>query len=574
MSVLTEYTKWLSSPALSEAERAELLSIQNDPAEIEDRFFAPLSFGTAGLRGVMGAGLHRMNVHVVRHATQALANLILREGKNAAARGVAIAYDCRHHSEDFARAAAETLAANGVAVRLFDALRPTPELSFAIRTYGLTAGINITASHNPREYNGYKVYWSDGAQLPPPHADAVAREMGGLDVFAARSLPFGDAMKQGLVQMMGAETDEAFLGRVLGESVAPDAVRAVAERFRLVYTPFHGAGHKLVPEALRRLGFRHILCEPAQMAIDGDFPTVVSPNPENKEGFARAIELARANDVDLIIGTDPDADRVGIVVRDDRGDYVPLTGNQAGVLLTDYLVRARREAGTLPEHPAVVQTIVTTRMTMAVAETNGVDVFETFTGFKFIAEVIAGLEATRSHQYILGFEESYGYLIGDHARDKDAVTASLLIAEMAAWYCRQNMTLFDAMQALYETYGYYRERTLNLVMPGLDGLKRQRALMEALRRSPPGEIAGTAVEAVCDYAAGTRKESGSGRTSSMSLSGSDVLGFELGPDTRILIRPSGTEPKIKVYILTKGSDARSAEETTARFSRWAKALAE
>jgi phosphoglucomutase len=570
---MTEYRRWLASPALTETEKAELRALEGNTAEIEERFSRPLDFGTAGLRGIMGVGLGRINVHIVRHVTRALANLILREGPEAAARGVAIACDCRLHAEEYARQAACVLAGRGITALLFDELRPTPELSFAIREHRCIAGINITASHNPKEYNGYKVYWSDGAQLPPAHAGAVAREMTQLDPLESdAAADFDEALRAGKIRRLGAETDRAFLDCVLAQSVASDAVRAVADDFRLVYTPFHGAGYRLVPEALAALGFRHVLCEPEQMKIDGNFPTVASPNPENAKSFERALALARRNDVDLVVGTDPDADRVGVMVRDRTGGYLPLSGNQVGVLLMDYLIRARRAAGTLPARPAVVQTIVTTRMTHAIAKKNGVTVFETFTGFKFIAEVIAKLAASGSHQYLMGFEESYGYLIGSHARDKDAVTASLLIAEMAAWYRRQEMTLFDALQTLYETYGYHREATLNLVMPGLAGLTRMKELMDGLRGHPPADIAGTPVEAVCDYLSGRRVELAGKTASDMELSGSDVLCFELLDGTRLLVRPSGTEPKVKVYIQTHGADANTADDTVARFTQWAKKL--
>ncbi len=573
MSAQTEYKVWLNAPELSEEERRELASIQDDAKEIEDRFFAPLAFGTGGLRGIMGVGLNRMNVHVVRHATQALANLILHEGPEAARRGVAIAYDCRNHADEFAREAAAVLAANGIHVRLFDALRPTPELSFAVREYGCIAGINVTASHNPKQYNGYKAYWSDGAQLPPVHADVVSREMGKIDIFrGVLTMPFDEALGDGRIEMLGEETDRAFLACVLSQSVAGDAVRTMADRFKLVYTPFHGAGCRLVPEALKQLGFKHILCEPSQMIIDGDFPTVASPNPENKEGFALAIDLARQHDVDLIIGTDPDADRVGIVVRDRAGDFVTMTGNQVGVLLTDYLIKARETLGTMPSNPALITTIVSTPMAGAVAEKHGVAVFETFTGFKFIAEAIGEMEKNHSHHYLLGYEESYGYLVGDHARDKDAVVASMLIAEMAAWYAQKGMTLFDVMQSLYEEYGYYRESTLNLVMPGVDGLMKMQALMASLRSDPPLSMAEIPVTAIRDYLKGERMDLTRNSIEHLSLKGSDVLCFERADGTRVVVRPSGTEPKVKIYILTKAPTSEAADRAVAELERWAQTL--
>ena len=361
MNYMAEYERWLASPALTADERAELEAIRGDEDAIKDRFFAPLSFGTAGLRGVLGVGLYRMNRFTVGAATQGLANLIVQNGPEACARGVAIAYDSRHFSPEFAQLAACILAANGISVKLYDELRPTPELSFAIRYYGTIAGINITASHNPKEYNGYKVYWEDGAQLPPKEADVVAKEMGALDFFAdVKTMDFEEAKAQGLVKMMDWQTDEAYLKEVLKVAINPDCVKQVADDFKLVYTPFHGAGYRLVPEILKRIGYKHIICVPEQMVIDGDFPTVKSPNPENKEGFHLAIDLAKANGVDLIIGTDPDADRTGIVLKNSEGEYVTLSGNQVGVLLIDYVITAKKLTGTMPEHPAVLKSLVTT----------------------------------------------------------------------------------------------------------------------------------------------------------------------------------------------------------------------
>ncbi len=373
MNYMAEYERWLASPALSEEECAELEAIGGDEDAIKDRFFAPLSFGTAGLRGILGTGLYRMNRFTVGAATQGLANLIVQNGADAMKRGVAIAYDSRHFSPEFAQLAASILAANGIQVKLYDELRPTPELSFAIRHYGTIAGINITASHNPKEYNGYKVYWEDGAQLPPKEADVVAKEMEALDFFTdVKTMDFAQALEQGLVQMMDWQTDEAYLQEVLKVAINPDCVRQVADDFKLVYTPFHGAGYRLVPEILRRIGYKHILCVPEQMVIDGDFPTVKSPNPENKEGFHLAIDLAKKNGVDLIIGTDPDADRTGIVLKDAQGEYITLSGNQVGVLLIDYVITAKKLTGTMPAHPAVLKSIVTTEMARAAAEANGV----------------------------------------------------------------------------------------------------------------------------------------------------------------------------------------------------------
>ena len=381
------------------------------------------------------------------------------------------------------------MAGNGIPVRIFESLRPTPELSFAVREYGCIAGVNVTASHNPKEYNGYKVYWQDGAQLPPHHAEAIAKKMEELDFFASiKRMDYDEAVEKGLITVMGAETDEKFLSNVMGQVNDKAAVEKVADTFKMVYTPFHGTGYKLIPEALRRLGMKHVICVPEQMVIDGNFPTVVSPNPENPEGFYLAIDLARENDVDFILGTDPDSDRVGIMIRNHSGEYRPVTGNQTGVLLLDYLIGAMRRSGKMPEKPVALKTIVTTEMARKVAESNGVTCYDTFTGFKFMAEKKNALEAAGEGKVIFSYEESYGYMLGDYVRDKDAVTASMLLTEMAAWYAAQGMTLFDALEKLYEKYGHYAEKTYNLVMPGLDGLKDMAQLMKNLRENPPAEI--------------------------------------------------------------------------------------
>lgn len=568
-----EYQYWLDSPALGEEEWKELSAIADDDKEIESRFYAPLEFGTAGLRGIMATGLNRMNIHVIRWATQAFAEVIKAEGEEACRKGVVVCYDCRLNSEKFAREAAGVMAANGIRVRIFDALRPTPELSFAVLHYGATAGINITASHNPKEYNGYKVYWSDGAQLPPQHAAAVAAEMGKLDIFHdVKRLSFDEAMASGLVEVIGSETDEAFLANVMSMSISKSVVEKVADEFKIVYTPFHGAGYKLVPEALRRLGVKHLFPEPKQMVIDGNFPTVVSPNPENPEGFYLAVDLAKQVGSDLIIGTDPDSDRVGTMVRGKDGEYRTITGNQMGVLLLDYIITARRESGTMPANPAFIKTIVTTNMGREIAEKNGVHVDETFTGFKFMAEKLAEYKRDGSYNYILAYEESYGYMMGDYVRDKDAVTASMMIAEMAAYYFSKGMTLADALEGLYEKYGWFMEKTLNLVMPGLDGLEKMKALMANLRAKPPREIGGSSVLGMRDYQNGTVSVAELGVVGKTHISGSNVLYFELEDGTAFIVRPSGTEPKIKVYILTQGADKAECEARVAKYTSYAEEL--
>ena len=573
MSYRDMYEMWLASPALSPEEKAELEGIRGDEKEIESRFFAPLEFGTAGLRGTMCVGLHQMNVHVIRHATQAFAEVIRAEGPEAMERGVAVCFDCRNHSQEFARETACVMAGNGIRVRLFESLRPTPELSFAVREYGCIAGVNVTASHNPKEYNGYKVYWADGAQLPPHHAAAIAAKMDELDIFTSiRRMDYDQAVAQGLISLLGKETDEAFLANVMGQMNDKAAVEKVADTFKMVYTPFHGTGYQLIPETLRRLGMKHVLCVPEQMVVDGNFPTVVSPNPENPEGFYLAVDLAKKEGADFILGSDPDADRVGIMVRNDQGEYIVISGNQTGVLLLDYLIGAKKRAGTLPEHPVALKTIVTTEMARKVAETNGVKCFDTFTGFKFMAEKKNKLEESGEGKVIFSYEESYGYMLGDYVRDKDAVTAALLLTEMAAWYAGQGMTLYDALQKCYEKYGYYGEKTLNLVMPGLDGLKKMADLMAGLRAEPPAELSGVKVLQRKDYKDGSVVDATTGERSSMELSGSNVLRYELADGTSVIVRPSGTEPKVKVYILANGASRAECDEKVAKYAAWAERL--
>ncbi len=574
LNYMNEYEKWLHSGALTADEVKELQSIAGDEKEIESRFYGPLEFGTAGLRGTMKVGLHQMNVYVIRWATQGFANVICAEGEDAKKRGVAICMDCRHHSMEFARAAAEVCAANGIHVRIFESLRPTPELSFAVREYGCQAGINVTASHNPKEYNGYKVYWEDGAQLPPHHAAAIAAELEKIDIFTGvKRMDFDEAVKAGLIETMGDETDRKFMANVMDMVNDYDSVAKVADTFQVVYTPFHGCGYKLVPEALTRLGIRHLHCVPEQMVIDGDFPTVVSPNPENPEGFYLAIALADKVKADFIVGTDPDSDRVGIMVRNKEGKFQPVSGNQTGVLLSDYLYGAMKRSGKLPENPVMLKTIVTTEMARKVAEAHGVTCYDTFTGFKFMAEKKNQLESAGQGKVVFSYEESYGYMLGDYVRDKDAVTASLLLTEMAAWYATQGMTLYDALDVLYRKYGWYGEKTHNLVMPGLDGLEKMANLMKSLRQNPPAVISGVAVARRKDYTDGSVVDCATGAVSEMELKGSNVLRYELADGTTILVRPSGTEPKIKVYILTQGKDATERDANIEKYGQWAEALA-
>ena len=568
-----EYQRWLDSPALSDTQWQELNAIADNDDEIESRFYAPLQFGTAGLRGVMGMGTNRMNVHMIRHTTQAFANVILRKGEKAAEAGIVICYDCRINSCEFAQEAACVMSGNGIKVRLFEAMRPTPELSFAIRYYGAAAGINITASHNPKEYNGYKVYWSDGAQLPPRQAEEIADEMEKTDVFSGIvKADYEQSVASGMIELIGSETDEAFLKCVLGQAIDRNVVSSVADRLKIVYTPFHGAGHILVPEALKRLGITQVIPVPEQMVIDGTFPTVASPNPENPEGFRLAVELAERVDSDLIIGTDPDSDRVGVMVRGKDGEYRPITGNQMGVLLLDYIIGARQRTGTMPDRPAAIKTIVTTGMARTVAEKNGVFMADTFTGFKFMAEKIAEFEEQESYRYLLAYEESYGYMMGDYVRDKDAVTASMMIAEMAAYYMNRGMTLADAMEELYEKYGYFGEQTVNIVMPGIDGAEKMAGMMKNLRTDPPAEIAGVGVVKIRDYLSGVISIRGLGSVEPTEIKGSNVIYFELEDGSTFILRPSGTEPKLKIYILVKGADRAECDAKAETLVKFAESL--
>ena len=442
-----------------------------------------------------------------------------------------------------------------------------------MREYGCIAGINVTASHNPKEYNGYKVYWEDGAQLPPEHADQVAAQMKALDVFTCvKRMDYNQALAEGKIILLGTETDEKFLSHVMAQTNDRAVVAQMANSFKMVFTPFHGAGHHLIPEALRRLGVTQVICVPEQMELDGNFPTVVSPNPENPEGFALAVDIAQREGADFILGSDPDADRVGIMVRVHDGSFQVISGNQTGVLLLDYLIGAMQRAGKLPANPVALKTIVTTEMARKVAQVNGLQCYDTFTGFKFLAQKKDQLEESGQGKVIMAYEESYGYMLGDYVRDKDAVTASLLLTEMAVWYAAQGKTLSDALQELYVKYGYYGEQTLNLVMPGLDGLKQMAALMAELRANPPSQIAGVDVLLQKDYQDGSVHEVASGTQSTMELSGSNVLRYEMADGTNLIVRPSGTEPKVKVYILANGTTKADCDQRVAAYAAWAEGL--
>ena len=567
MNYRAEYDRWLGCEGLTAEERRELEAIRGDDKEIRERFFAPLSFGTAGLRGVMGAGIRRMNARVVRQATRALGSLILAQGGEAASAGAVVCHDCRNHSREYAEDAARVLAAMGIHVRLFEALRPTPELSFAIRWYGAAAGINITASHNPKEYNGYKVYWSDGAQLPPEHADQVAKAMEGIDVLAP--LPMAELTDRN-IELVGAEADEAFLTSALKQCVLPDSVRKAG--LKIVYTPFNGAGAALVPEALRRLGLEKLLCVPEQMDPDGDFPTCANPNPEFEVGFERALALAKREDADLIIGTDPDSDRLGLMVRTAPGEYRLLTGNQAGVLFLDYLFLAKGETGTLPQNPVALKSIVSSEMARAVAEHYGAGMEDTFTGFKILAERMKYYE-NGEKTVIFAFEEAIGYAFGTAVRDKDAVTAAVMAAEMASYHALHGRSLLDRLAELYALLGQYEEETISLVMPGVDGLEKMRGLMARLRAQPPRELGGRKVLRTRDYLSGGAVTA-SGETETLPMKGADMLYFDLEGGSAFIVRPSGTEPKIKCYLLVRGADKDECGALRQALGGYARSLAD
>ncbi|MBE6600076.1 MAG: phospho-sugar mutase [Ruminococcaceae bacterium] len=560
---LSNYKKWLNSDILTESERTELLGL--DENEIKERFSCYLSFGTAGLRGKMKTGMNAMNVHTVALVTQGLANLLVSEGN--AERGVTIAYDSRNNSEIFAKTSASVLAANGVKVYIFDSLRPTPELSFALRRLGCAAGINVTASHNPKEYNGYKAYGEDGAQLSPEAAAIVADEMAKTDVFAdIKRVDFDTAVAEGKITVIGDEMDEAYLAAVTAEAVYPEVIKSVADDLKIVYSPLHGAGYKLVPNVLSRMGFKHIYMVQEQAEPDGDFPTVEKPNPEYREAFMLGIELANKVGSDLIVATDPDADRVGVFARAKNGEFVGITGNQMGALLLDYILTAYEETNTMPPEPYAVKSIVSTELATKVCQAHGIELFNVLTGFKFIGEVIKNHEKLGRGSFVLGFEESYGYLKGTYARDKDAVVASMIICEMTAFYKSKNMTLMDALYELYDRLGFSYEVNDEIYAEGLDGAKKIAAIMSALRTNAPSEIGGVAVADIGDYMSGYFTDVKTGEKRSTNLAKSNALYFKLENGDVIVVRPSGTEPKIKFYYLvTSANNIENAKSVFANY---------
>lgn len=558
-----QYEKWLNSSKLSSEEKAELSTLPED--EIKERFYTSLEFGTAGLRGKMHLGTNAINKYTVAQATQGLANLIIKEGR--ASDGVVIAYDSRNNSEYFAKISASVLSANGIKTYIFDELRPTPELSFALRELHCVAGINITASHNPKEYNGYKAYWEDGAQLPPEHAKTVSAEIEKTDIFDDVKLSDFDAeLEKGSIVLLDQEMDEKYLTQVMGQLVNPNAIKAVADDLCIVYSPLHGTGYRLIPDILERCGVEHLYVVPEQMVIDGNFPTVAKPNPEYPEVFELGIEIAKEVGSTLVIGTDPDADRVGVVTKNGDGEFVTITGNQMGALLLDYIITAYEQTSSMPTSPYAVKTIVSTELAAKICESHGVKLHNVLTGFKFIGEVIKNYELAGSDAtYIFGFEESYGYLKGTYARDKDAVVATMLICEMTAFYHSKGMTLFDALNGLYERYGYYLESNQEVYMDGVDGKERMAALMNSLRSDMPSDIAGYRTVSLGDYLKQTITDLESGRSVSTELPSSNVLSFKLENGDVIIARPSGTEPKIKFYYLLSGTNRDEMEEKLNRY---------
>ena len=562
-----EYEKWLAYKGLDKDSRKRLEGIRGDEEAIAALFAVPMSFGTAGLRSTMDAGISRMNIYTVGQTTQGLAELVKSAGGEK--RGVAICHDCRNNSRLFAETAAEVLCANGIKVYLFDSLRPTPELSFAVLHYGCIAGINITASHNPKEYNGYKVYWEDGAQLPPEHAAQVSAAAAACDIFeGVKKMPKETAEKRGLLETIGKECDEAFLKAVLECSLAPEYTRKYGDSLGIVYTPVHGTGYKLVPEALRLSGINNIYTVDSQMITDGNFPTVASPNPENRECFDEAVKLIGEKGIDCgcIIATDPDADRIGLALKNDKGEFIALSGNQIGALLIDYVIKVRREKGILPENACAVKSVVSSNLFDAICEKNGVGHVSVLTGFKYIGEKIKEWAADGSRTFILGYEESQGYLAGGYARDKDAVGASVLCAEMACWHKAHGRSVFEALNAIYEEYGCYREKVINIKINGIDPMAQMSEKMAELRAADVEKLGGENVAALRDYLAGTRTEIANGAVSPTGLPQSDMLYYELKDGSAVIIRPSGTEPKIKAYILVKAGTANEAEAKAERYA--------
>ena len=551
---------WLSSDYFDQATKEELLSIRNDEKEVEDRFYKDLAFGTGGLRGVIGAGTNRMNIYTVRKASQGLANYILKA--NGADKGVAIAYDSRRMSPEFADVAALCLNANGIKAYVFESLRPTPELSFALRKLGCISGIVVTASHNPPEYNGYKVYWEDGAQVTPPHDGNIIAEVNAVtDLASCKTMDKAEAIEKGLYHVIGAEIDDAYMAELKKQIIHPDVIKDVADEIKIVYSPFHGTGNIPVRRILAELGFKNVYVVPEQELPDPDFTTLEYPNPEDPKAFELALKLAGEKGADIVMATDPDADRLGIYALDKKsGEYIPFTGNMSGMLIAEYILRERTATGTMPENPALVTTIVTTNMAHAITKAYGLKEIDTLTGFKYIGEQIKIFEQTGCNNYVFGLEESYGCLAGTHSRDKDAVVAVMCLAEVAAYCKKQGITLWDMMIDMYEKYGYYKETQYAITKKGKEGLEEIAAMMDKLRNDPPKAFGDLKVKKFLDYKTGKSLDLESGEEGVTGLPESNVLYFDLENDSWCCARPSGTEPKIKFYMGVKGSSLEDAQK--------------
>lgn len=561
------YESWLSNPYFDEATKKELKAIESDDNEIKERFYKDLEFGTAGLRGIIGAGTNRMNVYTVRKATQGLANYINKQ--NAAQKSVAIAFDSRRMSPEFAEEAALCLAANGIKAYIFESLRPTPELSFAVRELKCIAGINITASHNPPEYNGYKVYWEDGAQITPPHEGGIMDEVKAVtDYNTVKTMDKAEASKAGLYEVIGAAIDDRYMEELKKQVIHWDSIKEAQKDIKIVYTPLHGTGNIPARRVLKEIGFENVYVVPEQELPDGEFPTVSYPNPEAEEAFELALKLAKEKDADLVLATDPDADRLGVYVKDSKsGEYITLTGNMSGCLLADYVIGQKKEKEGLPEDGALIKTIVTSNMADAIAKHYGVKLIEVLTGFKFIGQQILGFEKSGKGEYLFGFEESYGCLIGTHARDKDAIVATMALCEAAAYYKTKNMTLWDAMLDMYEKYGYYKDGIKAIGLSGIEGLEKIQNIMNTLRENTPKEIGGYKVLSARDYKLDTVKDMTTGEVTSTGLPASNVLYYDLSDNAWMCARPSGTEPKIKFYFGVVGESLEDADNKSEAFAK-------
>ena len=564
MEYREKFEGWLSNPYFDENTKDELRSIAEDDNEIKERFYKDLEFGTAGLRGIIGAGTNRMNIYTVRKATQGLANYIMKNGGQA--KGVAIAYDSRRMSPEFADEAALCLAANGIKAYVFESLRPTPELSYAVRTLGCIAGINITASHNPPEYNGYKVYWEDGAQITPPHDKGIMDEVEAVtDYNTVKTMGLEEAKKAGLYEVIGQEVDDGYIAKLKKQVIHQDSIDAVGKELKIVYSPLHGTGNIPARRILKELGFENVYVVKEQELPDGEFPTVSYPNPEAKEAFELGLALAKEVDADLVLATDPDADRLGVYVKDAKsGEYKVLTGNMSGCLLADYEIGQRKEVSGLPDDGYLIKTIVTSNLADAIAKGYDIGLIEVLTGFKYIGQQILGFETTGKGTYLFGFEESYGCLIGTYARDKDAIVAKMALCEAAAYYKTKGKTLWDAMVDMYDKYGYYKDDIQSITLKGIEGLQKIQEILETLRKNPPLEVGGYKVLKVRDYQADTIKDVATGDVAQTGLPTSNVLYYDLTDDAWLCVRPSGTEPKVKFYYGIKGSSLKDADEKSSK----------